>query len=340
MFSPIETPRLLIRAPVSSDAEALYLRRNHPEAARYQNWQLPFPRESAEAYVSDVVSMAGPEDEEWWMATVELGTGEVIGDLVVHLTSAARSAEIGYTFSPQFWGKGYAVEATDAFVRYLFEDLGVHRVWGMLHPDNVASAMVLERVGMLFEGHTRGSFWLGDDNSDDWIYGMLRPDWEAWAARPRARPAVVELREVTSDDLDRVMSLKTHRSQERMVAPIAWTLAEALFPGSEDGGPVVPWLRSIVADGEIVGALMVALQTEHHSEPYLWRLLIDRLHQRRGVGRLALDALFEEMRGMGSKTIATSWAEGRGSPRRFYEGLGFVPTGEIDDGEVVARKPL
>ena len=51
----------------------------------------------------------------------------------------------------------------------------------MLHPDNPASAMVMERNGFLFEGHTRSSFWLGGEVSDDWIYGLLQPDWHAVA---------------------------------------------------------------------------------------------------------------------------------------------------------------
>ncbi|MBA2317379.1 MAG: GNAT family N-acetyltransferase [Euzebyales bacterium] len=40
----------------------------------------------------------------------------------------------------------------------------------------------------------------------------------------------------------------------------------------------------MVADQEIVGFVRLALRTPHHPEPYLWRLLIDRLHQRRGLG--------------------------------------------------------
>ncbi len=77
------------------------------------------------------------------------------------------------------------------------------RVEGMLHPDNPASAMVLERVGMLFEGHTRSSFWVGDENSDDWLYGMTRADWEAWRDRPRSRPDEVRLVEITPDNAAR-----------------------------------------------------------------------------------------------------------------------------------------
>ena len=79
----------------------------------------------------------------------------VFGDVVVHLSSGGRTAEIGYTLDRKAWGQGYAQEATEALVAYLFETVGVTRVEAGLHPDNTASAMVLERVGLLWEGHTR-----------------------------------------------------------------------------------------------------------------------------------------------------------------------------------------
>ncbi len=285
--------------------------------------------------------MAGPESDTWWMATVcERAGGTVIGDLAVQLTWEGRSAEIGYSLAAEHWGRGYAVEAVEALVGWLFERLGVHRVSASTHPDNRASAMVLERVGMLYEGRTRGSFWVADVNSDDKLYGMLRADWEAWRDRRRTPPAEVRLDEIDATSALVVAKVATHRSQRAFVAPMEWSFADALFPEVVDGAPLVPWMRSVVADGEIVGFVMLALVTEHHPEPYLWRLLIDRLHQRRGIGDRVLDLITAECRAMGHETLTVSWAEGKGSPRSFYEARGFEPTGRIVDGETEARKRL
>ena len=85
---------------------------------------------------------------------------------------------------------------------------------------------------------------------------------------------------------------------------------------------------------------MLALRSEHHPEPYLWRLLIDRLHQRRGIGARVLDLIAEECLGMGDTTLLTSWGEGKGSPRPFYLRNGFEPTGRVMDGETEGRKPV
>jgi RimJ/RimL family protein N-acetyltransferase/GNAT superfamily N-acetyltransferase len=341
VFTPIRTKRLLIRPFEERDIDAYVKRRQDPDVARYQDWELPYPRERGERAVARVMSMQGLQDDEWWMAIVcDAGTGEVFGDVGAELSWQGRTAEVGYTFAKEHWGNGYAVEAVEAFVRYLFDVVGVTRVCGMLHPDNPASAMVLERSGLIFEGHTRSSFWVGDELSDDWIYGMTRTDWETWRDRPRSPPNDVGLVEITPENVDRVTSLRTHRTQEEFVAPMLQSFADALVPEVVDGAPVVPWMRAVVADGEIVGFVMLALTTEKHPEPFLWRLLIDRLHQRRGIGGRVLGLIAEECRRMGDRTLLTSWGEGKGSPRSFYLSHGFEPTGGSVDGETEGRKRL
>ena len=341
MFIPIRTERLLIRPFRPDDLAGFSARRNDPVVAKYQNWTLPYSMEQAEKAVAELVSMEGPKNDDWWMAIVaDPDTDEAWGDLAVHLSWESRTAEVGYTFAKEKWGRGYATEALSAMVEYLFDAVGVTRVCGMLHPDNPASAMVLERTGLLFEGHTRSSFWLAGDVSDDWIYGMTRSDWEAWRDRPRHQPTEVSLIEVTTENVAQVTKLRTHKTQEAFVATMAETFVDALFPEIIDGAPVVPWLRAVVADDEMVGFVMLALRTEHHPEPYLWRLLIDRRHQRRRIGQRVLELVAEECRAMGDETLVTSWGEGKGSPRPFYLANGFEPTGNLMDGETEGRKRL
>ncbi len=341
MFVPIRTQRLLIRHFRPGDIAGLLARRNDPVVAEYQNWELPYSIEQAEKSVAELVEMDGPKNEEWWMAVVsDPDSDEALGDLAVHLSWESRTAEVGYTFAKENWGRGYATEALAAMVEYLFDDVGVTRVCGMLHPDNPASAMVLERTGLVFEGHTRLSFWLGGDVSDDWIYGMTRPDWEAWRDRPRHRADEVSLVEITTENVGAVSRLRTHKTQETFVATMAESFTNALFPEVVYGAPVVPWLRAVSADDELVGFVMLALRSESHPEPFLWRLLIDRLHQRRGIGEQVLNLLARECLRMGDETLLISWSEGKGSPRPFYLRNGFEPTGNVIDGETEGRKRL
>ena len=64
--------------------------------------------------------------------------------------------------------------------------------------------------------------------------------------------------------------------------------------------------------------------------------MLDAAHQRRGHGSAALALAIEHLRSIGATELYTSWVQGEGGPEDFYPRLGFVPTGEVDDGEIVA----
>jgi RimJ/RimL family protein N-acetyltransferase len=339
-FDQIRTERLLVRAFEPADVVGLFERRNDPDIAKYQDWSVPFPIERAQSMVDSMVAMEGPENDDWWMAVVCLAdSDEVVGDLAVHLSWDCRSAEVGYNFLPSVWGQGYAVESLGALTDYLFAN-DVTRVFGMLHPDNTASAMVLERVGMLFEGHTKLSFWDDEGPSDDWIYGMTKPDRDRWLGRNTAPPMEVTLEEITADNLDAVYALRTHHSQEAFVAPVPRSIAQGTYPGEHEGHPIHPWLRAVYADGEPAGFVMVAERTEFQPVAFLWRLLIDREHQRRGIGKQVLDLVIDHAKRTGAPRLDVSWHQGKGSPERFYLDYGFVQTGMKLGDEVEASLDL
>ena len=153
-FEPIRTERLILRAPRLSDADAAYARRSLPEVARYQDWEMPYTRERAEQSVADAVALGGPVDGEGWNVTVvdAAAPDVILGDVYVGLSWGSRCGSFGYTFHPDHWGRGYATEAAQAIVGYLFTELGVRRVQASLHPDNLPSARVLEACGLVFEG--------------------------------------------------------------------------------------------------------------------------------------------------------------------------------------------
>ena len=88
----------------------------------------------------------------------------------------------------------------------------------------------------------------------------------------------------------------------------------------------------MTADDEIVGSVMLAIRTEHFPEPSLRRLLIDRQHQRRGIGRRLLELVSAERIRMGTQTLLTSWTEDKGSPGAFYLERGFEPPADRSTG--------
>lgn len=343
---PLRTSRLTLRLMRPSDATTLVRYRNDPAVARYQDWELPYTDASAAAMVAAQDDVDDITPGRWvqiaLVHTVDTpdpaaADGILVGDAAVGLDATGSLATLGYTLDPVFQGRGYAGEAAAALVDALFAGTTVHRILATLDPANHASLRVIEPLGFRREGLARQAEFIRGEWLDDLRFGLLRDDRAAWLARPRTAPATVTLEPVTPDSLGAVRRLETFWYQRAFVSPMDSSLAQALVPGEHGGHPVTPWLRAVVADGEVVGFAMVAAAGPGTPEPYLWRFLLDRHHQRRGIGRRAIGALVDTFRAGGHAAMRVSWAEGPGGPRPFYEGLGFVPTGEFDGDEVVAR---
>ena len=338
-FSQLVTERLLIRAMRTDDAPALAAYRNDSETARYQDWAMPFSADDAARFVEKQMATVWPLNGDWVQLAVARD-GRMIGDIAVCRSSDGMQAQIGYTLAPAHRGEGFATEAVGAVIDLLFAE-GVHRVWATLDPENIASARVLERLGFRFEGRSAHAAHVRGEWCDDLRYALLVDERSEWLERPRHRPDHVVLIEIDWRNSRDVRRLATHHSQERFVATVYQSFADALTPElDEGGGRIVPWFRAIEADGELSGFIMLAEATATNPDPFLWRLLIDRRYQGRGIGQQAIAALVDRLRGEGHRRLLTSWVPGRGSPDGFYLWLGFVPTGQILDGEVVSALEL
>lgn len=328
--------------------DAFHAYRNEPEVAQYQDWPTPFLKERAAVVIGEAATLTDLGTGEWMMLTIaNAEDSEVYGDLFVEFSNDGRTGEIGYSLAPKAWGNGYAAEAVEALLEWLFAREGFTRACGSLHPDNSRSARVLERCGFVYEGHTRNSYWLGDENSDDWLYGLTPQQYSEWRDRPRHTPESVELREVDPTKVRSLLALGTHHSQQRFVSPMAVSFAEVAFPDFEEHADgraaetrIKPWARVVYADGEPVGFVAMEQPTELNPEPYLWRLLIDRLHQRRGLGTRVIEMVADQAREWGGAGLLVSWMPGVGSPEPVYLAMGFVPTGEMYDQEIVAQLVL
>jgi RimJ/RimL family protein N-acetyltransferase len=88
------------------------------------------------------------------LAVVWPEVGAVVGEVSLQwLSRQHRQGEIGFVFHPGYQGKGLATEAAGVMLRLGLEGLGPHRVVGRCDALNVASARVMERLGMRREAH-------------------------------------------------------------------------------------------------------------------------------------------------------------------------------------------
>lgn len=330
----LRTERLTIRTLARDDVTAFTHYRKLPDVARFQDWPMPYTRDLAHELVDEMEQLGGPAPGSWVQLALDSAVG-LVGDVAVWLDTDGTLAMIGYTLDPVHQGRGYAVEAVEAIIDWLFRRRHVHRIAATIDPRNLASARVLERCGFEYIGTARSAAFVRGEWTDDARFTLLEPDWKAWRKRPVGPPNNVELIEVTADNVREVGAIERSFSQRALVAPVLASLSQALVPPTVSGEQVRPWCRAIAADDDLVGFVMVAEPHDGSPHPYLWRLLVDHRHQGRGIGKRALEQIIEQRRRDGSTAIRVSYvADVVGSPARFYQRLGFVPTGKIDDGEI------
>jgi len=138
----------------------------------------------------------------------------------------------------------------------------------------------------------------------------------------------VELREINKKNYRDIFKLKVREDQTRFVAPNTMSLAQANF--HEEA-----WYRGIYTGDEAVGFAMLDIDTKK-PEYLLWRFMIDERFQKKGYGYQAMVLLIEHVKNLPqAKEFLLSYVPGEGSPQEFYQKLGFVDTGELEQGECV-----
>ena len=92
------------------------------------------------------------------LAAEETGSGQLIGyvglSVPEFLPEVMPSVEIGWRLDPGFWGRGLAVEGATAVLAHAFETLGLDELVSIYEPENEASGMVMQRIGMHFDRDT------------------------------------------------------------------------------------------------------------------------------------------------------------------------------------------
>lgn len=331
----LPTERLRLRVLRPRDREAFGAYRDDPDVARYQGWDLPFTLADADELIDQMAGLDGPTPGCWvQLAIADPESDELLGDLAVFLDVTGQFAKIGYTIAKPHQGKGYATEAAGAMVDWLFRHTDTHRIGLELDPRNGSSARVAEALGFEYVGTTTGSALVRGSWEDDTRFSITADQRAAWLSRPTGRPVTVELHPVTHDNVLDVLGLEIGFSQRELVGPTAKSLAEIVAPPLDDGHPIEPWYRAVVADGEVVGFALMVTPHPHRPYPYLWRFLIDRAHQRRGLGSIVVELLVDHWRQRGYDRLHLTFnPEVPGNPGPFYRRLGCTPTGNIIEGE-------
>lgn len=176
----LETPRLILRKFVLTDAACMYKNwTNDHQVTKFLTW----PTHTSIQDSHDIIHLwmneyANPKTYQWCIELKEIH--EPIGTIsVVHMNEEIDCVEIGYCIGRNFWNKGITLEAFAAVIRFLFEEVGVNRIEARHDTNNPNSGKVMMKCGLKYEG-TRA---MADRNNsgicDTALYGLLARDYRS-----------------------------------------------------------------------------------------------------------------------------------------------------------------
>lgn len=173
----LNTPRLKLRKVSEADKYDLFAYASNDEVTKYVMWDTHKSMADTEGFISYAMDQYKNKNVAPWAIEYK-ETGKFIGTIdFVWWKPAYFSAEIGYVISPEYWGKGITTEAAKAIIQFGFEKMELVRIQARCFDENIASARVMEKVGMIYEGTHRKEMYIKGRHRDIRMYSILREDF-------------------------------------------------------------------------------------------------------------------------------------------------------------------
>lgn len=173
----LETDRLILRKMTLADAEAVFAYASDPEVTRYVIWDTHRTIEDSKAFLELAVGKYENGGEPDW-GIVYKGDHRFIGTCGFAGWKAEHArAEMGFVVSREYWGRGLMPEAVGAMIAFGFERMGLNRIEARCIAENAASARVMEKAGMTYEGTLRQREFIKGAYRDMKLYAILRSEF-------------------------------------------------------------------------------------------------------------------------------------------------------------------
>ncbi len=161
----ISTTRLILREFVPTDWEAVSSFLSDPDVTRYMHFS-HYSRSDLRDWFDWCIENSQREQHAAYNWAITLrATEHPIGWLGIGVPSKPADAgerDFGFALDKRYWGRGYMTEALRAILAFEFGSMGSKRIYATCETDNVASARVMERVGMQYEGTFRDADFMGN----------------------------------------------------------------------------------------------------------------------------------------------------------------------------------
>lgn len=172
----LSTNRLSLVPLSQKEIQFVHTLHSSPDVDFYNTLGIPATIEDTEAIMDEMVSENKKEETRKFTFCIKCND-QSIGLIALNLGNKKYEiGEIWYKFLPEFWQQGFATEALKEVINLGFLKLNLHRIEAGCASENIGSVKVLEKAGMIREGHKRQHLPLKSGWADCYEYGMLISD--------------------------------------------------------------------------------------------------------------------------------------------------------------------
>jgi ribosomal-protein-alanine N-acetyltransferase len=176
-FPQLESNQLLLRKIKPSDAEDIFLFMS--DEGTVKNFLIA-PHKTIEETLKQIKTsnkLYEKKKQIQWGVTKK-GSSAVIGTIGFHnLNVRDFQTEVGGLLSRPYWRGGIMTEALLTILTFGFEKMAFNRIYGLIHPDNIASISLGEKVGFRKEGLLREGRFFNNQFYDLALYSLLKKDY-------------------------------------------------------------------------------------------------------------------------------------------------------------------
>jgi ribosomal-protein-alanine N-acetyltransferase len=174
-----QSHRVSLRPVSTADSRLLDRWRLEPSVRRHQPLsEASLAQLQADLALQDIADLyRGRGDKFQWIVLFD---SRPVGWITLVITNWSHGlGEIGYALSTPYQRLGIMPRALELLLEIVFVQTRLRRIEARCSVDNKASYTVLERVGFSREGRLRSYFVLHGEPIDNYLYAILRQDYEA-----------------------------------------------------------------------------------------------------------------------------------------------------------------
>jgi [ribosomal protein S5]-alanine N-acetyltransferase len=149
--SALETERLVLHEFTEQDAPLVFRLVNEPAFLRYIGDRGVRTIDDARRYIADGPVAGYARYGHGLMRVVRKADAAEIGMCGVLKRDSLPDPDIGFSFFPDYWSQGYALESAQAVMRHARRTLGLGRILAITTKDNEPSMRLLGRLGFRFD---------------------------------------------------------------------------------------------------------------------------------------------------------------------------------------------